>query len=211
MLVLGVKRAGLAVATILLLVSFARAQSDEGHFDVSIGYTGVFSKTSSASTSGTTLAPTTSGGVLASFRYRFNHRHGIAVNFGHTNNSQVFTVPPDTLRVNTGITEFTGAYVLSPFDTKRIEPFIFAGGGTLSFSPGSQYIDGFVSSFGAHQQRPLAFLYGGGADYRLWKALGVRVQYRGLIYKVPDFKVPGLFLGVYGHMAEPSAGIVFKF
>ena len=211
MLVLCMKRAGLTVATILLLVSFAPALDDAGHFDVSLGYTGVFSKTSSASTSGTTLTPTTSGGVLASFRYRFNHTHGIAVNFGHTNNSQIFTVPPDTLRVNTGITEFTGAYVLSPFHPKRIEPFVFAGGGTLSFNPGSQFIDGFASSFGAHQQKPLAFLYGGGADYRLWKVLAVRVQYRGLIYKVPDFKVPSLFLGVYGHMAEPSAGIVFKF
>lgn len=211
MLVLCMKRAGLAVATILLLVSFAPAQDDPGRFDVSLGYTADFSKTSSASLSSTTLKPTTSGGILATFRYRVKPRHGIAVNFSHTNNSQVFTVPPDTLRINAGITEFTGAYVFSPFHSERLDPFILAGGGELRFNPGSQYIDGVVSSFGAQQQTSLAFLYGVGADYRLWKILGLRVQYRGLIYKVPDFKVPSLALGVYGHMAEPSAGIVFKF
>ena len=205
------KRAVLAIAAILVLVSLAPAQDDEGHFDASIGYTGVFSKTSSASLGNTTLKPTTSGGVLGTFRYRFNHRHGIAVNIGHTDNSQVFTIPPDTLRVSTGITEFSGAYVFSPFQSKRIDPFVLAGAGMLRFNPGDQSIDGFQSSFGAQPQTSLTFLYGGGADYRLWKALALRVQYRGLIYKVPDFKVPNLFLGVYGHMAEPSVGIVFKF
>jgi len=69
----------------------------------------------------------------------------------------------------------------------------------------------FYRPFGATGQRALAFLYGGGADYRLRKAFALRVQYRGLIYKAPDFDVPSLYTGVNGHMAEPSAGIVFKF
>jgi outer membrane immunogenic protein len=210
MLMLLLKEAGLAIATVLVLASFALAQ-DEGRFDVGIGYTGVFSKTSTASQGNTTLKPTTSGGILATFRYRFNHTHGIEVNFGHTSNSQVFSVPPDTFRVKAGITEYSGAYVLSPFHTERIEPFVFGGGGTLRFNPGNQYIDGFLSPFGASSQRALAFLYGGGADYRLWKTLAVRVQYRGLIYKVPDFGRTRLFTGVMGHMAEPSAAIVIKF
>jgi opacity protein-like surface antigen len=204
------KTAGLAIGTILILTSFALPQ-DDGHFDVSIGYAGVFSKTSTASQSSVSLKPTTSGAILATFRYRFNHMHGLEVNIGHTSNSQVFSVPPDTFRVTTGITEYSGAYVLSPFHSKRIEPFVLAGGGTLGFNPGNQYIDGFLSPFGARSQRALAFLYGGGADYRVWKALALRVQYRGLIYKVPDFRVPRLFTGVMGHMAEPSAGLVIKF
>jgi outer membrane immunogenic protein len=209
-LILVLKRVGPGIATILVLASFAPAQ-DDGRFDASIGYIGVFSKTSSAPLGNTTLKPTTSGGILASFRYHFNHTHGIEVNFGHTSNTQVFTVPPDTFRVTTGITEYSGAYVLRPFHSRKIDPFLFAGGGTLRFNPSNQYIDGFLSSFGASSQRALAVLYGGGVDYRVWRALAVRVQYRGLIYKTPDFRVPALFTGVYGHMAEPSAGIVIKF
>jgi opacity protein-like surface antigen len=204
------KGTGLVVATLLVLASFAAAQ-DEGHFDVSVSYSGFFSKTSTASLGSVSLNPTTSGGVLATFRYRFNHTNGVEVNVGHTSNSQVFSIPPDTFRVNTGITEFSGAYVLSPFHSSRIDPFVFAGGGTLRFNPGNQYIDGFQSSFGATSQRVLAVLYGGGADYRLWKALALRVQYRGLFYKAPDFGQTRLFTGALGHMAEPSAGLVIKF
>jgi opacity protein-like surface antigen len=204
------KTAGLAIATVLLLASFAWAQ-DEGHFDVSIGYTGVISKSSASSQSSVTLKPTPSGGVLATFRYRFNHTHGIEVNFGHSGNSQVYSIPPDTFRVKAGITEFSGAYVLSPFHGGRIDPFVFGGGGTLRFNPVNQYIDGFPSPFGATSQRALAVLYGGGVDYRIWKGLALRLQYRGLIYKAPDFQQTRLFTGVLGHMAEPSAGLVIKF
>jgi outer membrane immunogenic protein len=204
------KPAGLAIAMVLVFTSFTPAQ-DEGHFDVSIGYGGVFSRTSTASLGSVTLKPTSSGVFLASFRYRFNHAHGIQVNLGHTSNSQVYSIPPDTFRVKVGITEFSGAYVFSPFHARRIDPFVFGGGGVLRFNPGNQYIDGFLSPFGATSQRALAVLYGGGADYRLWKALALRVQYRGLIYKAPDFRQTRLFTGAMGHMAEPSAGIVIKF
>jgi len=204
------KAAGLVLATIVIFVSFASAEDGE-RLDVGLGYFGAFSKTSSASQTSVTDTPTTAGGASLAFRYHFNHTHGIELNIGHNSNSQVFSVPPDIFRVKTGITEYTGAYVLSPFHTRRIEPFVFAGGGVLLFNPGKQYIDGFVSPFGAKSQSALAIVYGGGADYRVWKKMALRVQYRGLIYKTPDFNLPSLFTGVYGHMAEPSAGIVIKF
>jgi opacity protein-like surface antigen len=203
-------KALLAIAVLLVLVSFAPAQ-DTSRFDLGLSYAGVFSKTSVASVSSTTLKPTTSGGVLGTFRYRFNHTHGIEVNIGHTNNSQVYTIPPDTFRVNAGITELSAAYVLSPFHAKRLDPFVLVGGGGLRFGAGSQYIDGFLSPFGARSQTSLAVLYGGGADCRLWRSVALRVQYRGLFYKAPDFTQGRLFTGAYGHMAEPTAGLVLKF
>jgi len=204
------RKAALVSAAVLVVVPFAPAQ-DNPRFDVALGYAGVFSKTSTNPIGNTTLKPTTSGDIFVTFRYHFNHLHGIDVNFGHTSNSQVFTVPPDTYRVNTGITEFSAAYVFSPFHAKRIDPFLFGGGGLLRFAVGNQYIDNFRTSFGASSQTALAVLYGGGADYRLWRSLALRVQYRGLIYKTPDFNLQNLFTGVRGHLAEPTAGIVFKF
>jgi opacity protein-like surface antigen len=216
----GFKAIALAVATIFAFASLALAQNKTkaktktnyvARFDVGLAYSGVFSKTSAPSTGTVSLKPTTAGAVLGSVRYHFNHTHGVEVNFGHTSNSQVYSVPPDTFRVNAGITEFTAAYVLSPFHASRMDPFLFAGGGALRFNPGNQYIDGSRSSLGAASQRPLAVLYGAGLDYRLWKALAVRVQYRGLFYKAPDFHVPSLFTGVYTHMAEPTVGFVIKF
>ena len=203
------RKARLAVVIIFALVSFAQAQ-DVGHFDVSLGFGGVFSSNSSAN-SGTTLKPTNSGAILATLRFRFNRMHSLEANLGHTMNSQVFVLSPNNFRVPAGITEFSGAYVFSPFQTARVEPFLFGGAGALRFNPGNTSIDGFQAAFGAAQQTSLAFLYGAGADYRLWRILALRLQYRGLIYKAPDFNLQNLFTGARGHMAEPSVGIVFKF
>lgn len=200
------KRAGLAII-ILAVSSLASAQ----RFDASVGFIGVYSKTSNASLGTVTLTPTTSGGVLASFRYHLKHLGALEANYSHTSNSQVYSVPANTYRVMNGITEFTGDLVVSPFHFKKIEPFFFAGGGSLKLRPGNQYIDGNLSSVGAQSERTVAFLYGGGLDYPLKKSIALRMQYRGLLYKAPDFNVATLYTGANGHMAEPSIGIVFKF
>ena len=204
------RTAGWALAVAFVLTSIGSAQ-EQGRFDVSIGGAGVFSKTSTSSNGTVTLKPTSSGAILATFRFHFNRMHGIEANIGHTMNSQVFFIPPDNYRIHAGVTEYSGAYVFSPFQTARIEPFLFGGAGALRFNPDKTYIDGFQSAFGASKQTSLAFLYGGGADYHLWRFLALRLQYRGLIYKAPNFTVPILFTGAKGHMAEPAAGIVIKF
>ncbi len=113
--------------------------------------------------------------------------------------------------MQSSVTEISGAYVFSPFHFQKIEPFLLAGGGALRFTPGNQFIDGNPSSFGAARQTSMAFLYGGGLDYRLWKRLSLRLQYRGLIYKEPTLPPDAISYWSQGHMAEPSAGIVLNF
>lgn len=205
------KKALLAIALAFFCVSFAAAQEDVGHFDVSFGWGAVFNKTSTSAAHGVAVAPTNAGEILGTFRVRFNRMSGIEVTGARTNDSQVFVLGNNDYRAQTSVTELTGAYVLSPFHFERIEPFLLAGGGALRFYPGNQYINGNPSPFAAAQQTSMAFLYGGGVDYRVWKRLGLRLQYRGLIYKEPDFHVTQFFTGVKGHMAEPSIGIVLNF
>jgi outer membrane immunogenic protein len=201
------KKAGLAI-TILTVASLASAQ---GRFDASVGFIGVYSKTSNASLGTVSLTPTTSGGILASFRYHLKHLGGLEANYSHTSNSQVYSVPVNTYRVMSGISEFTGDLVISPFHFKKIQPFFFAGGGSLKFYKGNQYLDGNSVSFGAQSERTVAFLYGGGLDYPLKKSIALRMQYRGLLYKAPDFNLTTLYTGANGNLSEPSIGIVFKF
>ncbi len=204
------RKAGLALASLFAFLPLAVAQ-DYSRFEVSAGGAGVFNKTSTSSNGTVTLKPTSSGAIIASFRFRFKQRHGIEGNLGHTRNSQVFFLPPNNFRVQAGVTEYTAAYVFTPLETSRLEAFMFAGAGGLKFNPGNTYIDGFQSAFGAASRTELAVLYGAGADYRFWKVFAFRLQYRGLIYKAPDFGVPTLYTGAKGHMAEPTAGIVVKF
>jgi len=64
---------------------------------------------------------------------------------------------------------------------------------------------------GATTETKGAFLYGGGVDYDLMKRLALRVEYRGLVYKAPSFNVAGLDADKFTHLAQPSAGLVFRF
>ena len=207
------RKAGLAIRTLLVwatLASAARAQ-DLQRIELSVNAAGAFSKTTKSTNGVVTNTPTNSVAILGSVRYHFTRMHSLELSFGHTNNSQVFDVPPDSYRITTSITEYSGAYVFSPFATKKWEPFLLGGVGGLRFSPGNTFIDGFQAALGTVQQTSLAFLYGGGADYHLWRQLKLRLQYRGFLYRSPDFNFAPLFTGARGHIAEPSIGLAARF
>jgi hypothetical protein len=194
---------------VILIATAAHAQVG---LDVSVSGAAVFSRTTNAASSSISDTPTKSGDVFGTVRYHFKPHQAAEINLGHTSNSQIFTVPPDTYRVTTGIFEYTAAYVFTPFNGKKWEPFLMAGGGGLKFGAGNTYIDTNPVALGARSSNSLAFLYGAGTDYRVFTHLALRLQYRGLIFKNPDFGLPSRFYtGAKGHMAEPAIGIVLKF
>jgi outer membrane immunogenic protein len=202
------RTATLALAVVVLAFGAASAQD---RIDLSVSGSAVFSKSVSGTSSGVTLSPRDSGAIFGTARYHFNHLNAVEMNIGHTVNSQIFERPPDIFKVRTTVTEFSADYVVTPFQRKKLEPFLFAGAGALRWYPENQYINGNSSQFGASTQTSLAFLYGGGADYRLWRHLWLRAQYRGLIFRAPDFGISDFFISAKGHMAEPSLGIAVKF
>ncbi|HEX8812445.1 MAG TPA: hypothetical protein VF742_10675, partial [Terracidiphilus sp.] len=108
-------------------------------------------------------------------------------------------------------------------------PFFLVGAGALGFNPRSTWVffpnlqpnnvpNHQQINVNAQSQYEAALLYGGGVDYKLpWK-FALRLQYRGLYYDNPNFKVNTLnggaisfVAGNRGHMAEPSVGLVFRF
>lgn len=203
------RTAGLAVVIAALVFGgCARAQE---RLDVSVSSGAVIGKDVSQPTSSVSLSPHYSKLFFGSARYHFNHLHAVEINLGHVSTSQIFSRSPDTFTINADVFEYSGAYVLTPYHDHRLQPFLFAGVGGLHWSPSNQWIDQVQVDFGAVRQNSLAFLYGGGADYRLWRRLALRIQYRGLIYRAPDFGVSNLFISGKDHMAEPAAGLVFKF
>jgi hypothetical protein len=206
------RRAGLAIATLLVWTSLApgAGAQDFERIALSVSGAGVFSKTTKSTNGLVSNTPTNSVAVFGSVQYHFTPLHSLEATFGHTNNSQVFVVPPNSYRVATAITEYSGAYVFTPWATKKWQPFLLGGLGGLRFNPGNTYINGFQAPLGAVGQTALALVYGGGADHRLWRRLYLRLQYRGYIYKSPDFNVQPLFTGARGHLAQPSIGLAFK-
>jgi hypothetical protein len=222
-------------AVILFLMSHAVAQ--DGHFDASANFGAAFGKSTTGN--GVTQRATTGSDLFGTFRVRFNSRHGLEFNFGHLKDSQTYQTNND-FHVLTHVTEYSAAYVYRPFENSKCETFIFAGGGALRFNPQSTWlfynnntsnpfgVNQTQVNFGASKQTEIAFLYGGGLDYRfsaipyvkrvpLSSHFAFRIQYRGLLYRAPDFNVagagslPSFFTGGLGHLAVPSAGVVFKF
>ncbi len=216
-----VRRFGIAIAAFFLLTSSGWGQ--DNRYDISLGGAAVISRQSTGN--GTVLTPTDSGAVLITGRYRFSEHGSVEINYSHTADSQIYFASPLTYRIQNTTSEYSGAYVFSFHQSERIEPFVFAGAAALTFYPSYDFnsINGVQTNLPAAQQTKPAFLYGGGLDWRIFsslplvhrfslsKYLALRLQYRGLIYKAPDFKVQNLFTGARGHMAEPSVGIVVKF
>lgn len=214
--------APLLFASLLLFAPLGWAQ--ENRYEVSLGGSAVFSKQSSGN--GTVLTPTNSGAVLVTGRYRLSEHSSIAINYSHTANSQIYFADPLTYRIHSTTAEYSGAYVFSFHESKKVEPFLFAGAGALIFYPNYNfsYVNGVQTYLPSSQQTKPAFLYGGGVDYLIFSSLplihrsptisnhlALRLQYRGLVYKAPDYNLQNLFTGARGHMAEPSVGIVVKF
>ena len=64
---------------------------------------------------------------------------------------------------------------------------------------------------GGERQTRGTFVYGGGANFDITSNFGLRAEYRGLVYKVPDFNVSALNLDKFTHLAQPSFGFYFRF
>ena len=203
-----IKQAGIVVAAVLLLTSFGWAQN-EGRWDVSLNAAALIAKQTSGN--GTVQIPTNNVGFLGTARFRFQKKSALEVNWGHADDSQKYVTSALQYRIPTTISEFSGAYVFTPMETKRFKPFLLIGGGALVFNPNNTLIGGNPQALeGVRQFRP-AVLYGGGVDYHLISFLALRLQYRGLFYSPPDFRLPELFTGGRGHLAEPAVGIVVRF
>jgi hypothetical protein len=219
------KLAGAAFAALFLFASISFAQ--DNHYDASANGAVVFTK--QAEGNGITQYGTIGSNVFGSFRVRFRPKHSFVFTYGRAKNSQVY-LSSDDFHVLTTTTEYSAAYMYSPIHRGNLEAFVLAGGGALRFSPRSTYVffpllpDGLpnnvLANVGASAQTQPAFLYGFGVDYKLppFPMLALRFQYRGFLYKEPSFNVNtstygalSFFTNTYGHMAEPSIGLVFRF
>jgi outer membrane immunogenic protein len=203
------KSAAAILASLLLFAALAFSQ--ESRSDVSISVTGVFSSQSQGNN--VTQNPSNSLGGLATYRFRINSLSSVEASYGLTRNSQYYAVgsvitgEPTFFSIQTNVSEATADYVFTPSRSGRLRPFVLVGAGALIFNPTG---NSFGTS-GAATEVKGAFAYGAGADYRLLRNLALRLQYRGLLYRAPDFYVSGLSTGAYGNLAEPSVGMVFRF
>jgi opacity protein-like surface antigen len=190
---------------VMLLTRGATAQ--ENRSDISLQGTGFFTRDTSGN--GISRATSDTGGFLVGYRYHINRWFSAEGNYGFDRNTQKYFGGFGESRVQADVHQVTGDLVVNlPLPIRRVSTYALAGGGGLIFRP-TRNGGGFVP--GADSQTKGAFLYGAGADFALTHHFSLRAEYRGFVYKNPDFGLAALHTNSWTHTAQPSAGIVFRF
>jgi len=198
------KKQILGVVTGLVLFATAAMAQVEQPSQISLQGTGLFTKDSNAGSA--TQRATDSGGLLVGYSYQFNKWAGLEGNYGYSRNTQNYFGSFGQSGIRTDFHEVLGSFVFHiPVRVANVRPYALAGGGALIFNP----VDNFTN--GIDRQTRGAFVYGGGFNFDVTRNFGIRTEYRGLVYKSPDFTQPALNLDKVTHLAQPSAGFYFRF
>jgi outer membrane immunogenic protein len=195
-----VKRSLLFFSVLLVLSLSCWAQEEPRH-QITLQGSGFVGKTTNSS--GIQSEPTNSGSFLAGYRFNFNKWIAAEADYDFFSNSQKYVTSSGNFRTQTYTHGITGAGVLKFPVFHGVNTFVLAGGGVMVFDP--------RKTTEIQSQTRGTFVYGGGADLPVMKHVALRAQYRGFVYKVPDFSLSQLKVDKFTHAAVPSAGFVFTF
>jgi outer membrane immunogenic protein len=154
------------------------------------------------------MKSSTTGGVLASYRYLLTPHSGLELNYSFAQNTRyyqccgIYTENPIHVRAQ----EATAAYVFG-LNFKNYNPFLEGGGGGIFYTPilnGTYTLD-------SKSQTAIAGLIGGGVAYEISPSFDIRLEYRVLIDKAPDMKLPRFQPNRYEFIQMPTIGIAYHF
>jgi opacity protein-like surface antigen len=198
----------------------AHAQGFLSNLSIGAGFEGIFPAatetkgTSNLSSYPYTQSTTNSVGYVADARYDFGRHSALDVSVTVNRNSQIFSAYPDFAaeHIQTNNLEIIGSYVFRLPSNERVKPYALFGGGVVRFMPNNDYTSGLTPST---DMKP-AFAYGFGTDFKVTDRWALRLQYRGLLYTEPDFKLLNnannpFGTGLRAHVPEPSLMIVYHF
>ena len=170
------------------------------------------------------LSPT--AGVLATFRQQFRPWLGYSVNMGYTRVTERYTAnAPGSGNLNAGSNETTVhsnmyelslSYVARKQLTPRLSGFAELGAGAVTFLPISPASTAYYNPYAGFIKQtygpPVNFrpegVGGVGIHLHLANSFGLNVEYRGLIYKDPDF---GVFQKSTTITSEPTVSLTYSF
>lgn len=182
--------------------------------DVGLSLYGAFSGTTNGN--GTAQSPANAAGGIIELRHISNPIVGYEATYSFNRANQHYESssyacpavgtppcnPPVPESVSADAHEITGDWIAS-LKVAQFRPFALAGVGVLFDAPtGGQ---GSTQS----QTKPV-FVYGGGLDWGLLPHLGLRLQYRGNLYKAPNLTKLYTSTDAFTHTAEPMIGVYLR-
>lgn len=186
------------------LAAAGSAQSQKALSNTDVSVDGLYQFTSNASGNGTTVSASKSAGGGAYLRHSYHWWLGYEAGYTYTRYTDFYS--GQIFGIQSNMHEFNGSYYVHGPSALGIQPFATAGVSAILFSPslnGGQNVP--------WQARPGAN-FGVGANLPLFTGhFGLRVQYRGVYYKTPDFGQAALVTNAYRLTSEPMAGIYLRF
>lgn len=157
--------------------------------------------------------------VLGSVRQSFRPWLGYTANFGYTRtteqNPQATFYPPSNFPIPSNVYEVSVAYLAQKRVTPKLTGFADLGGGVLTFLPVHRGPSAKEFVPGENFSRVPSVLFrqlgvaGVGVDYHFNARLALRAEYRGLLYKYPDFQ------GAVGRQitvsSQPTVSLTYTF
>jgi len=183
--------------------------------DMALSLYGAFSGKTSGN--GTTQSPSNAAGGLIELRHISNPLIGYEATYSFNRANQTYkatsfacpvgTLPPCTAptpaSVSANAHEISGDWVAS-VHVANLRPFALAGVGLLFDVPAG-------SQASTQTETKPVFVYGAGLDWGLIPHLGLRLQYRGNLYKAPDLTKLYTSTGTFTNTAEPMIGAYLRF
>ncbi len=198
----------------LLAVCVAAARAQESRQDISLSGSALIEPYKASSTD-VQVHSTTAYGGLASYRFMLTPTSALEVNYGITYQNKIAYLLNSTtlgpIQVLTRTQEISGAYVRS-FVFKNFNPFVEAGPSAIIFLP---ILNSGTKSQDVHQQTEIGAMYGAGFAYEISPSFDIRVEYRGLVTKVPTFGEDATGFSFktneWWNMSEPLVGVAYHF
>jgi hypothetical protein len=195
-------------------------QKQMERFDLAISAAGITSTNvsgieqrdaSTATHNSLLISPSSTVGELVTLRYVAKPLVGFEFNFGNSRSTQNFTftpplVPNKLQSAQTGVREMTLGYVAHTPKLFGVQPYLGAGGGTISFKPTPNGGEGLPFQYRA------AYYYNLGVEYTFPAShFGARAGFRQLIYLAPDFQQNYLTITRRTRTSEPTFDFFLRF
>jgi opacity protein-like surface antigen len=208
-----IQSAILAIILSAAASTLATAQVHEvgelGRTDVALSFYGAFSGTTNGGN--VQQSPANSAGGIVEVRHIANPLLGFEGTYSFNRDNQTYTstiscglpcgsITPTTVKADAH--EVTGDYVAS-LKVLNLRPFALAGGGLLFSQPTSGQTATTSSTKGV-------FVYGAGLDWGFLPHLGLRLQYRGNLYRAPQLTTVFGSTNAFVHTSEPMIGVYLR-
>jgi outer membrane immunogenic protein len=200
----------IVIIAFLLAGCVAAGRAQESRQDISISGTGIIEPFIGSQTD-VQVNSTYGLGAVASYRFMLSPTSALQASYGIDYQNKITYHEPSFgakgQPILTRTQDISASYVRS-FNFKKFNPFVEAGPAGLIFLPISNT---GTSNVDAKRQTTIGGIYGAGVAYEISPSFDIRVEYRGLVTKVPTFGLAYYATNKWYNISVPTVGVAYHF